>query len=687
MSSEAAYICTQCGVLLKSETEALVCSQCNTSITVSKGIPQFSEDYAYWGEVTQDVMVRINLESRNRYWKDVLREELSVSNRGAEVFSFLDDLNRANWHLLLDIPKQAVVLDIGAGMGTISHSLSRYYDTIHAIETVPERLEFSRIRFNQEGCQNIKLARANLLNLPFAENSFDLVVMNGVLEWVGMPENGMRPDELQLEALRKIRKILKPGGYLYIGIENRVGYNFFLGRLDHTNLKYTSLLPRPLANLYTNVRLKKPYRAYTYSLGGYRRLLSQAGYSRTTFYSPIPGYNRPNLIFELKKQSIDYFVEKYVAAPLTRRKLFYAFAKVLSELRLFQYFSPDYLCFAQLNAEPRSSKVLRHIKQNASKWQIDETVADKLWLFTQNNSGSLGFHVCSGNTAILHVKVKPEDDVALEREVENYAAVNKLLPEELRKTIPGFMDIATLNGCKILVQQTLPGKRLDEILGLLRHPDSPKEQALLFGYLDMAKDWLIQFHKAIRRQTVDATEHAFDKEKFLQQIHLLYGENEPNMRERAQKTVSTIIEELGAQTFQTIPQHGDYCASNLLVTKQQINVVDWENFGETTVPLFDLLHLVTTTGIAFLKSKNSDGSKEFNQLYFDRNKISNYSRAIVNDYCAEFGIDTRYVNHLLLVYLLTYHNRFHTEMRREPARRFLSYIRSYLDNQRNHIIG
>ena len=79
--------------------------------------------------------------------------------------------------------------------------------------------------------------------LPLAENSFDLVIVNGVLEWVGEWDLTVDPRTVQVNFLKKILRLLKDDGILLIGIENRIGWGLFLGGEDHSGMAYTSLVP------------------------------------------------------------------------------------------------------------------------------------------------------------------------------------------------------------------------------------------------------------------------------------------------------------------------------------------------------------------------------------------------------------------------------------------------------------
>src|ERR1017187_5388812 len=159
-------------------------------------------------------------------WRNVLTESPEPSVQRAATMIL--NLDRANWHYLLDLPPASRVLDLGAGTGTTSHALAMHYREIVAVEPVLERVQFMQQRFSQENLSNVRLVRSSLWTLPFAPESFDLVAMNGVLEWVAEERAG-DPGEVQESALRNAFRLLRPGGYLYVGIENRFSPGYFIG--------------------------------------------------------------------------------------------------------------------------------------------------------------------------------------------------------------------------------------------------------------------------------------------------------------------------------------------------------------------------------------------------------------------------------------------------------------------------
>ena len=146
-----------------------------------------------------------------------------------------------------------------------------------------------------KGLNNIETVVADIFNMPFEKESFDLIVMNGLLEWVGKTDLYNNPREAQIACLKICKGLLKKGGFLYVGIENRFALSYLRG-IDHSGLKFTSYMPRWLADKYTLFRKGHRYDTYTYNISGYRKLFKEAGFKTPDFYLVYPGYNLPRII-------------------------------------------------------------------------------------------------------------------------------------------------------------------------------------------------------------------------------------------------------------------------------------------------------------------------------------------------------------------------------------------------------
>lgn len=267
-----------------------------------KGIPRLLFGQRYWGEIGSAKMRRLLEETRSKHWRAALEtcapDEPVTAHLLAPIRA--DFLHAMPWNRIRK------VLDIGAGMGFMSCDMALYADSVVSLEAVPERAEFIRIRARQDRL-NVFPIIASATAIPFPDQSFDLITLNGVLEYAGLWGQG-DPKKLQEEFLRGLFRLLRPGGYLYVGIETRFGAGALLGDRDHSGLAYTSLMPRRLADLYCRLRavpfygsehLVTGYRTYTHTPAQYRRMIRRAGYDHVSVRGVFDGYNQQKLLYDL----------------------------------------------------------------------------------------------------------------------------------------------------------------------------------------------------------------------------------------------------------------------------------------------------------------------------------------------------------------------------------------------------
>jgi len=317
------FRCLACESPLSFDGEDSVrCPACDKSWPVRGGIPRFFESSYYWGEVSRSEAGDFLGQAAEMGWRTAALNRFS-GDRDMQIS--LADWQRASWLPLLGIDENSVVLDIGCGYGAITNSLARAAGQVFSLEAVPERIEFTRIRMSQEGLSNVSLVQASALDPPFSDRMFDLVVVNGVLEWVGEWDHNGPPRDVQVGFLKQMRRILKPEGTLLIGIENRWGYNGAFGSIDHSGLPYTNLMPRSVAtwwlkrstraHTHTVLNSKREYRTYTYGAQGYRNLLADSGFPASLIYWPDPDYNQPFSLVPLDSGLIADRVDALLSEP------------------------------------------------------------------------------------------------------------------------------------------------------------------------------------------------------------------------------------------------------------------------------------------------------------------------------------------------------------------------------------
>ena len=215
-----------------------------------------------------------------------MRIEYNDPVRGESIAKFLSEKRNL---------KKASVLDIGCNNGAISIAIAKSARHVVASEIERQRL---RKLVKRELPKNISILRLNGLELPFKEGTFDIVIVNGVMEHVPMysEEN---PKAVQIKFLKGIRKVLKKNGVIYIGIENRFSIKYLIGAKTHNGMRFIDFLPRSIADAYSKAFRGKKFRYYTHSMNAYRKMLDDAGFSGIKFHIAIPNYQFPRFIIDV----------------------------------------------------------------------------------------------------------------------------------------------------------------------------------------------------------------------------------------------------------------------------------------------------------------------------------------------------------------------------------------------------
>ncbi len=163
--------------------------------------------------------------------------------------------------LNLSSRKQPVkLLEIGTGSGGIAH----YFATHSSLQFDVTAVDVCDQRQVREGYE-FHLVHDTVL--PFANNSFDIVLSNHVIEHVG---NSVA----QYHHLREIMRVMKDDGLGYLAVPNR-----WMLVEPHYRLIFLSWLPTSMRSLYVRLlRRGKMYDCRPLSLKELEHFLAKAGF-------------------------------------------------------------------------------------------------------------------------------------------------------------------------------------------------------------------------------------------------------------------------------------------------------------------------------------------------------------------------------------------------------------------------
>ena len=338
------YVCPKCKIKLNKTDKGWQCNQCNKLYPKKLGLLSLIKENKYWGEFPEKEMDtlldKINSEGYQE-GKNYISKEL---NREKFIFG----KSRSDFMYYLNLNKNATCLDVGCGLGVNTFNIASYVKEVYAFDQSLKRVAFCNYRKKFENIKNVNFCHTDFKNLPFQNNFFDVIIMNGIVEWLGEINDFKNPRDDQIAVLKKMYAKLKKGGQIYIGIENRYASVYLTKGIDHSGLKYTSLIPRFLANIIMKIRKGRQYRTYTYSIFGYRKLFKNLGFNSENidYYIAYPGYNRPQYIIPFDDlQSLSFFLRN-----MTKKKgLLGYMVRFLSKydlfLRIIRHFFYSYLIY------------------------------------------------------------------------------------------------------------------------------------------------------------------------------------------------------------------------------------------------------------------------------------------------------------------------------------------------------
>lgn len=260
------------------------------------GIDCYEVEEYYWREVSLHEAATLTELAKSIGWR---RAVLTLQNRG--LIGYITDPIRTRFLDLLTIRRGARVLDLGAGWGSLSIQIAKRYPstTVYAFDMTLEGLRFLDVVRGQQDLSNLRIAKARADRMPLADGSMDVVLMIGVFEWVGESIVNTSPLAAQQAVLAEVRRVLKPGGKLVMGIENRYSYKYLGGKPEHSHIRFGSVLPKGIVSLFSRSLLGKEYRTYIYSRGEYAKILKGAGYEKMSFFGAYPDYRFPRVISDL----------------------------------------------------------------------------------------------------------------------------------------------------------------------------------------------------------------------------------------------------------------------------------------------------------------------------------------------------------------------------------------------------
>lgn len=216
-------------------------------------------------------------------------------------------------------------LVINSDLGNIPENLADTFDEVYSIDNSKMKILIQKHRFEEKKCRNIILVRSDMMTLNFLQESFDLIIINGINS---KEKNKIITNNELSIVLKNIKNLLSKNGCLCIGAENKFGLKLVKDRNSIQN--------------------------YSNTLSGYKSILLSLDYNLKSYWA-LPSYKKPHYSGDINNiKSLNWFFKNFQRF-LSKEKNFsmvdLLFKKLNGKLlkMVVSFFSPSFIFYCYKN--------------------------------------------------------------------------------------------------------------------------------------------------------------------------------------------------------------------------------------------------------------------------------------------------------------------------------------------------
>jgi SAM-dependent methyltransferase len=200
------FVCPACRGELKIHSDGITCLKCDKHYRVEDDIPLLFYPNE-WDSPRKDVTDAI----RSFYEKTPFPNYEELESVG----DLIQKAQKGFFARLLNeqIPFNIRVLEVGCGTGQLSNFLGVAHRTVFSTDMCLNSLRLGQEFRIRNGLDSVGFYQMNLFRPIFKEETFPLVICNGVLHHTSDPFAGFE----------SISRLVKKGGYIIIGLYNKYG--------------------------------------------------------------------------------------------------------------------------------------------------------------------------------------------------------------------------------------------------------------------------------------------------------------------------------------------------------------------------------------------------------------------------------------------------------------------------------
>ncbi|MBN1788564.1 MAG: methyltransferase domain-containing protein [Sedimentisphaerales bacterium] len=272
------FICPACGGSIKTAGNKIECLQCHNQYQIEDGIPLLFESNESDGS-ERNVTALI----KSFYEETPFPNYENLENVG----DLIQKAKRGVFARLLNdqIPFNIRILEVGCGTGQMSNFFGASQRYVFGTDICLNSLKLAQQFKKRNNLQRVGFYQMNLFRPIFRDESFSLVICNGVLHHTSDPFAGFQ----------SIARFVKKGGHILIGLYNKYGrcsndLRRFLFKISNNRFKFldSRLRDKTINDIrkltWFRDQYKNPHES-KHTFGEVLRWFEETGF---TFVSSIP---------------------------------------------------------------------------------------------------------------------------------------------------------------------------------------------------------------------------------------------------------------------------------------------------------------------------------------------------------------------------------------------------------------
>lgn len=474
-------------------------------------------------------------------------------------------------------------LDIKSGLGNRAEILSYIFNEVYAIEFDDDYIELQKKRFHGRKRNNISITKCDLLQLPFPDNFFDLILCNGVLDDITKFIKTYGQSEAQKQLILELKRVSNENGCIIFGVGNKYGVEIKTGLIKKDNKglsrqgfsKYRSILEN--AGLVVKPYWVFPSYNMPYYSGSLNDEVALKGFFRNLsfFIAALRGGKNQGAGGELVLSLL--------------KKLNYPFIK-----NLVQLFAPSFIFCCRKTTSSTSLE----------DWIKKDTKYQSLLRVSKHEKNLF---------ILLNTKGEAEKAVYVKR--YGYDFPNKI--QFFERKFPNVKE---------------PSQRIWMVDWIKGQPVNPQNKNEVLTTID----WLIEFQKKTKQEILSKEDAVVETTLIKRDLEYVpHGD-----LKQYYKWLDEYEEYIEKNLVHKTPVHGDFWFPNALFDSDtgKINMIDWETFCEKGNPYYDFLWFLAN----LMGMTSSNPLQKFKEHLDDRGDMSKMIQQIKNKINAHFGFKLNY---------------------------------------------